>query len=126
MHARKEEVPVPNQSGSAYSRSVEWGGMNVAFEGWPAGFDSAPYFKGLPDDRCQCPHWGFVFRGRFRVIYADHEEIIRAGDVYYIPPGHNGIVEDDTEVLEISPLAEYLKTMEAVERNSAAMEGSQS
>jgi hypothetical protein len=121
MRAKKDEVPVSFDSGAVYSRSVQWGDMNVAFEGLPAGFDSAPYFKGLPDDSCQCPHWGYLFKGRLRVIYADHEEVISAGEAYYIPPGHNGIVEEDIEVLEFSPLAEYMKTMEAVERNTAAM-----
>lgn len=125
MRAKIEEVPVSFESGATYSRSIEWGGLNVAFEGLPAGLDSTPFFKGLPDNRCQCPHWGYVFKGRLRVIYADHEEVISAGEAYYLPPGHNGIVEEDTEVLEFSPMVEYAKTMEAVERNSAAMQENQ-
>jgi hypothetical protein len=32
--------------------------MNVAQEVAPAGLDTTPLFKGLPDDLCQCPHWG--------------------------------------------------------------------
>jgi ethanolamine utilization protein EutQ (cupin superfamily) len=44
--------------------------------------------KGLPDDRCQCPHWGYVVNGRLTFRYADREEISEAGDVFYTPPGH--------------------------------------
>jgi hypothetical protein len=22
-------------------------------------FDATPLLKGLPDDQCQCPHWGY-------------------------------------------------------------------
>ena len=52
-------------------------------------FDLAPVLKGLPDDRCQCPHWGYVLKGRMVVTYGDREEIVNAGDAYYLPPGHS-------------------------------------
>ena len=26
--------------------------------------DHTPLLRGLPDDRCQCPHWGYVINGR--------------------------------------------------------------
>lgn len=77
--------------------------MNVAYEALPGGMDTAPLFKGLPDGRCQCPHWGYVIKGRFRVSYADHEEVINAGELYYLAPGHLPYVEEDTEVVEFSP-----------------------
>ena len=40
--------------------------------------DPAPIFRGLPDNRCQFPRWGYVVRGRvgFRLTdkgYAVHE-----------------------------------------------------
>ena len=31
------------------------GGYTVGFETYTADADLAPLFKGLPDDRCQCP-----------------------------------------------------------------------
>ena len=34
------------------------GGYTVAFETYTADADPAEVFKGLPDDRCQCEHWG--------------------------------------------------------------------
>jgi ribosomal protein L16 Arg81 hydroxylase len=57
-----------------------------------------------------------------RVRYADHDEIVAAGDVYYLPPGHLPLFEEDTEVVEFSPKGEYQKTMEVAERNLAAMQ----
>lgn len=120
MKASKETLPVAFEDGNAFSRQVEWGDMNVAFEAFPAGMDSTQLFKGLPDDRCQCPHWGYLLKGRIRVRFGDREEVITAGDVYYLPPGHTGVTEEDVEVIEFSPKGEYQKTMEVAMRNYQA------
>jgi hypothetical protein len=119
MHGKSKEIPMAFQSGPIYSRDAEWGEMNVAFEGFPAGTDTTPLFKGLPDDRCQCPHWGYLFKGRMRVKYADREEVIKRGEAYYLSPGHNLVIEEDSESLEFSPKGEYQKTMEVAARNMA-------
>jgi hypothetical protein len=87
--------------------------------------DTAPLFKGLPDDRCQCPHWGYVLKGRVRVRYPDREEVIEAGDAYYLEPSHTTVFEEDTEVIEFSPKGKYQKTMEVAARNIAAMQEGQ-
>ena len=55
----------------------------VGFEHFREDADSAPLFKGLPDDRCQSPHWGYVFSGRVTFRYADHEETESAFDWYF-------------------------------------------
>lgn len=122
MHGAREDIPVAFESGPVCSRDAEWGDMNVAFEAFPAGTDTVPLFKGLPDDRCQCPHWGYLFKGRMRVRYAgDREEVIGAGEAYYLPPGHNVMVEEDSQLVEFSPRGEYQKTMEVAARNMAAL-----
>ena len=117
MHATKNDIPVFFEDGKSCSRDIEWGDMNVAWENWPAGMDATPMFKGLPDDRCQCPHWGFVIKGQMRIKYGDHEDIINAEDVYYLPPGHIPVIEQDTELIEFSPKGEYRKTMDVVKQN---------
>jgi hypothetical protein len=122
MRGSKEDLPVAFEAGEVISRQAEWGDMNVAIEAGPAGMDTAPLFKGLPDDRCQCPHWGYVLKGKMRVTYADREEIIEAGDAYYLAPGHTVRIEEDGEVVEFSPKGEYEKTMEVAARNFAAMQ----
>ena len=122
MRASKQDLPVDFEGEGVVTRQAEWGEMNVAIENLPGGLDTAPLFKGLPDDRCQCPHWGFVLKGRMRIRYPDREEIIEAGDAYYMSPGHLPLFEEDTEIIEFSPKGEYQKTMEVAERNMAGMQ----
>ncbi len=99
------------------------GGYTVGFETYTADAALAPMFVGLPDDRCQCPHWGYVITGKVTFTYADgSEETYEAGDAYYAPPGHTPTLFAGSEVVEFSPTAELTKTMEVVERNLAAME----
>ena len=98
------------------------GGYTVGFERYTADADLSPFFAGLPDDRCQCPHWGYVVRGRMRVRYADREEVLAAGDAYHLPPGHTTVTEEPTELIEFSPLGAYQKTLEVAARNLAAMQ----
>jgi hypothetical protein len=63
--------------------------------------------KGLPDDRCQCPHWGYLLAGRLRVRYASHEEIVNLGEVYYMAPGHTMAAEAGTVLIEFSPKKDF-------------------
>ena len=99
--------------GLAVDRSEEVDGYSINFVTIRETHDLAPMLKGLPDDMCQCPHWGYVFKGRVTWRYADHEEVSEAGDAYYAPPGHALEAEAGTELLEISP-AEELRETEAV------------
>ena len=123
MRGSKDEVPVAVDAGGVIVRLTDWGEMTVALEGFPTGTDTAPIFKGLPDDRCQSAHWGYVLRGRVRVRYADREEVIRAGDAFYLEPGHTTLFEEDTELVEFSHRGAYRKTLEVAQRNAAAMRG---
>lgn len=76
--------------------------------------DATPLLRGLPGDRCQCPHWGYVIKGKMTMRFADHEETYEAGEAYYVPPGHTPIRhEPGTEVVQFSP-AEELRPIEAV------------
>src|SRR5881227_2885384 len=82
----------------------ELGGYTVGFETFREDADSTPIFAGLPDDRCQCPHWGYVFEGRITYRYGDgSEETFEAGDAYYAPPGHTTLLDAGTELIEFSP-----------------------
>ena len=124
MHGNRLDIPLAFESGALYSRDAEWGEMNIAYEAFPAGTDTTPLFRGLPDDRCQCPHWGYLFKGRMRVTYADREEVVSAGEAYYLPPGHNVLFERDSESLEFSPKGQYQKTMEVAAHNMEALQAS--
>ena len=122
MHGSKQDVPATVDLPGVVIREAEWGEMNVAIENMAAGNVTAPLFKGLLDDRCQCPHWGYVVKGRLRVFYKDHEEVLSAGDAYYLAPGHTTVFDEDTETVEFSPKGEYQTTIEVAARNFAAMQ----
>ena len=112
--ARHEENPV--LSGS-YG---ELDGFTVGFERFRADADATPFFRGLPDDRCQSSHWGYVIAGSLTLRYADREETFEAGDAYYAPPGHIPVATEGTELVEFSPADEYAQTMAVVARNLKA------
>jgi hypothetical protein len=104
-------------------RYEELGGYTVGFESYSADMDAAPIFQGLPDDRCQCPHWGYVVKGKIGFRYADREETYEAGDAYYAPAGHTPILYDGGEVVEFSPTDKLGQTMDVVKQNIEAMAG---
>jgi hypothetical protein len=92
----------------------------VAFEEYSEDADMAPLFVGLPDDRCQAPHWGYVIRGKLAYHQADGAVLeIGPGEAYYVGPGHTPQLYAGTEVVEFSRTAELAKTMEVVLRNAA-------
>jgi hypothetical protein len=97
-------------------------GYVVGFEHFREDADATPLFKGLPDDRCQSPHWGYVVSGSVTFKYADHDETYETGDAYYAPPGHIPVIKAGTEVIEFSPADLYGQTMEAITRNLAALQ----
>ena len=117
----QEQVPIEFEADVAQTRTVEGGEMTIAFERLSAGVETAPLFKGLPDDACQSPHWGYVISGRLRIISADgSEETLDAGQAYYLPAGHNVVVEEDALVVEFSPTHERARTMDHAAQMMAA------
>jgi len=101
-------------------RNEELGGFIVEFSSFREDADATQLFKGLPDDRCQSPHWGYVLKGSVTFNYPDHEETYEAGDAYYGPPGHIPRVTAGTEVVEFSPAEEYRRTQAVLAENLAA------
>ena len=96
------------------------GGYTVAFETYTEDSDAAELFKGLPDDRCQCPHWGYVIKGKVAFKTADGEETFEAGGAYYVGPGHTPVIYAGTDVVEFSPTKELQQTIEVVMKNMQA------
>ena len=73
-----------------------------------AGVDTTPLFQGLDGNLCQCPHWGFVLRGRITTTDAKGaQETVDANDLFYWPPGHNVRVDSDAEIVMFSPQHEH-------------------
>jgi hypothetical protein len=93
------------------------GGYSVCFESHTADADLAPLFRGLPDDLCQLPRWGYVVEGRVSFRFADREETYEAGDAYYVPPGHTPVHHAGAEIVEFSPTDQLGETVGVVMRN---------
>src|SRR5829696_9617167 len=123
MKSSKTHAPESVSAEGYEGHFAELDGYTVGFETYTADADMAPLFAGLPDDRCQCPHWGYVFKGKVKFTYPDgHSETYEAGDAYYAPPGHTPTLFDGTELVEFHPTEELAKTMEVVTKNMEAAE----
>src|SRR3954471_7940594 len=108
--------------GPVTDRSDQIEGYTVNFTSFAEDLDATPLLKGLPDDRCQCPHWGYLVSGRITYRFADHDEVVEAGDAFYLPPGHIPVShEPGTLCVQFSPTEELLRTEEAMQRNMRAM-----
>ena len=118
-----EDTPVEMQEEFGESRVVDAGGMTVAFERWQAGLEVGPLFKGLPDDSCQSPHWGYVISGSLRIVNSDGSEYtVGPGQAYYMEPGHVPHFDEDVELVEFSPAEARRKTMEHAARVMESMQ----
>lgn len=108
--------------GQVVDRADQLDGYAVSFVEFRENIDATPLLKGLPDDRCQCPHWGYVLGGRVTFTYADHEEVLEAGDAFYTPPGHIPVKhKPGTEMVMFSPADELHKTEAVMMKNMQAM-----
>ena len=95
-------------------------GYTIGFERYDEHSDMAPLFVGLPDDRCQCPHWGYVVRGRLVYHTGAGDIEIGGGEAYYVGPGHTPEIFPDTEIVEFSPTMELQQTVAVVMKNAEA------
>ena len=124
--ARKNTAPITIDTPAYACRTVALGDWTVAFETIRMGGDAAPLFKGLPDDRCPCPHWGIVVSGRMTLRYQDHEETFEADDVYSSPPGHLPLADAGTELITFSPTADLEQVNAHLARSLERMSASHS
>ena len=96
----------------AEDRSSDLDGYTVNFVTIKETHSMAPMLASLPGGQCACPHWGYVFAGHMVVHYGDHDEVIEAGDAFYLAPGHVPEIDAGTEFVLFSP-AEELKATDA-------------
>ena len=123
--ASKTDMPVALQLGTFEKRRLDWGGTDASFETVPEEMDCRGVFGGLPDNRCPCPHWGFLFKGQITVHYADRVEVIEAGQAYYMEPGHEPVYAAGSEVLEFSPTDKLNQVIATVLKNVGAEQPAQ-
>jgi hypothetical protein len=103
----RDEIPVVRM-GRAEAQCVRWGDFLIEIARAPAGFppggDAA--WEGLPDNLCNCPHWGYLMKGKALVRLADGNEFtIGEGDLYHVPGGHRLFAVEDFELIEFNPIA---------------------
>lgn len=123
MKIKKENIPVTMEAPDTVMRQQPgYGGMTIAFSELPAGNDFTPLLKGLANDSCHCPHWGYLFEGSIRLKYDDgSEEITKAGEIFYWKPGHTAIVEEDVKLMDFSPEKELAEVLDHVGKKMAEM-----
>jgi mannose-6-phosphate isomerase-like protein (cupin superfamily) len=120
----RESATQGGDYGVVVDRSDEVEGYSINFTTFREDIDATPLMKGLPDDRCQCPHWGYVIAGRVTFRFEDREESFVAGDAFFTPPGHVPVKhEPGSEVVMFSPAEELHKTEAVMMRNMQALQG---
>ena len=115
MRVSKENVDVRMQIPGAVIRQkmdfgdvTGFGKISAEYFTLAAGVDTTPLFQGLDGNLCQCPHWGFVLRGRLTTTDRNGaRETVDANDLFYWPPGHNVKVDADADIVMFSPQHEH-------------------
>lgn len=111
----RQDTPVAIEGGGVELRTRTVGGdLSVAFVQLPQGTDLRPALKGLTDDLCQCPHWGYMIKGRMKMVTKDGEEVYEAGQAFYWPPGHAPVALDDCEYVDFSPTEEFTAVIDHI------------
>ena len=119
----KESATQGGEFGPVTDRAEQLGEYTVNFTSFAEPVDGTPLLRGLPDDRCQCPHWGYVIKGRVTFRFPDRDEVYSAGDAFYTPAGHAPVIrESGTEFVMFSRAEQLKVTEEVMQRNMAAMQ----
>jgi hypothetical protein len=108
----REDVPIVIAGDGVEVRLRDADGISVGFVRLPAGADLRPATKGLPDDLCPCPHWGYMLKGRIRMHTVDGDHDFAAGEAFYWAPGHAPEALEDSEYVDFSPTAEFAPVIE--------------
>ncbi|MDT7828213.1 cupin domain-containing protein [Pricia sp. S334] len=121
MKINKNDVPVTMEAPGTVMRALpDYGGMTVCFNELPKGTDFTPLLKGLTNDSCHCPHWGYVLEGAMLIKYDDGtEELLEIGDVFYLPAGHTAIVQKDIKFIDFNPSKEFDEVISHVGKKMA-------
>jgi hypothetical protein len=120
MRMTKNEIPVKIDVPGAIARQADgfgdpsgYGTLAGEYFTLGAGTNIAPLLKGLEDDACQTPHWGYILAGEVVVTYTTGtQETCSANDLFYWPPGHSVRVTDDAEVILFSPHLEHSQVVD--------------
>jgi hypothetical protein len=79
------------------------GGYRVEFVTVREDTDLSPLLAGLPNDECQCAHFGYVFKGRLWYRSGGEETSVVAGEAFYETPGHTSGADAGSEFVLFTP-----------------------
>ena len=105
----RADAPVAIEGDGVELRMEEiGGGMTTAFARVSKGANFRPALAGLDDDLCQCPHWGYLVKGRVKMhTRGGRDEVYEAGQAFYWAPGHAPEALEDAEYVDFSPTDEF-------------------
>lgn len=120
MRVPKSKVDVQMEIPGAVLRQTKnfgdatgFGKISGEYFSLASGVDTTPLFVGLEGGVCDCPHWGFVVKGRLTTTDANgKKETVSADDLFYWPPGHNVKVEADADIVMFSPQHEHTRVID--------------
>ena len=117
----KQSATQVDDYGPVENRHEEVSDYTIEFVSFRQDIDGTPLLQGLPGDSCDCPHWGYVLKGKLTYRFAGHEEVAEAGDAFYTPPGHIPLAEAGCEFVQFSPTLEHqaaamVKNMQEAQR----------
>ena len=116
MLTLSKDAPVEDH-GVVQVQTAEGDGYTANVVTFAEKVDHRPLFKGLPDDSCPCPHWGYVLEGRLTFQFPDEEAVFEAGDAFYVPAGHVPVHEAGTRYVQFSPSHELEQTSAVIMEN---------
>jgi hypothetical protein len=124
MRISKTDIPLKIDAPGAKARqqtnfgdATGYGKIGGEHFAMTAGVDITDLLKGLEDDLCQSPHWGYLIAGELQVRYADGgQEDVKSGDLFYWPPGHTVRAVRDSEFVLFSPQHEHTPVMDHINR----------
>lgn len=118
-----EKINIPGavaRQATEFGDATGYGKMAGEYFSMAAGTDMAPLLRGLEDDLCQSPHWGYLIEGEIAVTYKDGlKESVKGGDLFYWPPGHTVAVAQDAEIILFSPQQEHCAVVEHLRKQLA-------
>jgi hypothetical protein len=118
----RNRIAETDDYGVVEDRHEDVEGTTIQFVTIREDVDAAPLLRGLPDDRCNCPHWGYVFKGRLIFDLGDSEEVYEAGDAFNLTRAHIPRAEPGTEYLQFSPAEDLHAVSAHTQKNLAAMQ----
>lgn len=130
MRVAREDVPVRIDVPGATARQLMdfgdatgYGKISGEYFSLQAGTDISPLLQGLAGDMCQSPHWGYVIEGRLTVSFDNGQsEQVESRDLFYWPPGHTVMAEQDTEMVLFSPQHEHSEVIEHIRKKLDAIQ----